>query len=86
VGQKKGGEEAVATARPINGPMYHWYYTIFLKILVEQTKNVNRSLRRPVFPPLPAAEMRAAIHVEDVTGHCRGVGQVQDRIGDVLNC
>ena len=34
---------------------------------------------------LPAAEMRAAIDVQDVTGHRRRVGQVQDRIRDVLD-
>ena len=34
---------------------------------------------------LPAAEMRAAVDVEDVTGDRRGVGQVHDGIGDVVH-
>jgi hypothetical protein len=39
----------------------------------------------PKISQLPAAEMRAAIDVQDVTGDRRGVGQVHDRIGDVLD-
>src|SRR5262245_13449012 len=34
---------------------------------------------------LPAAEMSAAIDVQDVTGDRRGVGQIHDRVRDVLD-
>jgi hypothetical protein len=35
--------------------------------------------------PLPAADMRATIDVQDVTRDRRGVGQVQDRVRDLLD-
>ena len=35
--------------------------------------------------PLPAADMRAAIDVQDVTRDRRGIGQVHDRVRDLLD-
>src|SRR5580700_10324346 len=40
----------------------------------------RRSLLR-----LPATEVRTAVDVQNVTGHTRGVGEVHDRVYDVLD-
>ena len=58
----------------------------FLEIVaIRQIRQIRKPdpLLRPF--QLPAAEMRAAIDVQDVTSDRRGVGQVHDRIRDVLD-